>query len=43
MTVLVDLCQSDLTATAVSDLLNSTPGYGEEFMIATCCCPWTST
>nr|WP_290462924.1 hypothetical protein [Acutalibacter muris] len=44
VTVLVDLCQSDLTATAVSDLLNSTPGYGEEFMIATETLPdfWTS-
>ena len=26
VTVLVDLCQSDLTTTAVSDLLNSAPG-----------------
>lgn len=44
VTVLVDLCQSDLTATAVSDLLNSTPGYGEEFMIASETLPdfWTS-
>ncbi len=44
VTVLVDLCQSDLTTTAVSDLLNSAPGYGEEFMIATETLPdfWTS-
>lgn len=44
VTVLVDLCQSDLTATAVSDLLNSTHGYGEEFMIASETLPdfWTS-
>lgn len=44
VTVLVDLCQSDLTATEVSDLLNSTPGYGEEFMIATETLPdfWTN-
>ena len=44
VTVLVDLCKSDLTTTAVSDLLNSAPGYGEEFMIATETLPdfWTS-
>lgn len=32
--VLADLCQSDLTATALTDLLYSTPGYGQEFMIS---------
>lgn len=35
VTVLVDLNQSDLTTTAVSDLLNTTPGYGTEFMLLT--------
>lgn len=35
VTVLVDLEQSDLTTTAVSDLLSTTPGYGTEFMLLT--------
>ena len=35
VTVLVDLNQSDLSTSAVSDLLSSTPGYGTEFMLLT--------
>lgn len=35
VTVLVDLKQSDLTTTAVSDLLSATPGYGTEFILLT--------
>lgn len=35
VTVLVDMSQSNLTPNAVSDLLNTTPGYGSEFMIIT--------
>lgn len=35
VTVLVDLNQSDLTTTAVSDLLSTIPGYGTEFILLT--------
>lgn len=35
VTALVDLRQSDLTATVVSDLLSTTPGYGTEFILLT--------
>lgn len=35
VTVLVDLQQSDLTTTAVRDLLSATPGYGTEFVLLT--------
>ncbi len=43
VTVLVDMSQSNLTPNAVSDLLNTTPGYGSEFMIITETIPdiWT--
>ncbi len=43
VTVLVDMSQSNLSANAVGDLVNSTPGYGSEFMIITETVPniWT--